>query len=373
MKTRRPMAAAALLTILFAWPVMEGCKKKEPVRIGFVGGLTGRNGDLGVAGRDGAILAVETINAGGGINGKKIALVIRDDKSDPEEAKKVVKGLVSENVAVIVGPMTSVVAVATIPIGTDARTLMISPTVSSADLSGKDDYFLRLNLNRDSAAASADYLAGKLGIKRAAIAYDMSNRSYTVSLAEAFKKRFSEYGGAIVDEQAFNAKGPVDFLALARKVAARKPPSIFIVAGAVDSAMICQQLKKIGSRATVFIAEWGATPEFLKGGGKAVENVYIVQHYNSGSTDPAFKAFKEAYQKRFGDQPAFAATYSYETVMIIAEALRKNPDPVRLKDTILTIGTFRGLQSPIAIDRFGDPLRPSTVTRVEGGRFVPQE
>jgi branched-chain amino acid transport system substrate-binding protein len=349
---------------------LQSCQKPETIRLGFVGGLTGRNGDLGTAGRDGALLAVETINAGGGIDGKRIELVIRDDKSDPEEAKKVVSELVAAKVAAIVGPMTSVVAVATIPIIDAARTLMLSPSVSSNDLTGKDDFFIRLNLNRDTAAATADLMVGTLKIKNAALVYDVSNKSYTGSLAEAFKMRFAALGGTMAIEETFNSKEKGDLLTLARKVAARKPGAVFILAGAIDSAMVCQQMKKIGMSAPFFIAEWASTNEFLKAGGKAVAGTYSLQHFNDNSIHPPFVKFKQDYIRRFGDNPSFAATYAYEAVSIIAAALRKDSDPAHLKDTIIGIGKFDGLQGSLFIDRYGDPERLFYSTRVRNDRYV---
>jgi branched-chain amino acid transport system substrate-binding protein len=363
-------AMTTMAVVVLTGLTLHACQKPETIRIGFVGGLTGRNGDLGTAGRDGTLLAVEAINAEGGINGKKIELLIRDDKSDPEEAKKVVSELVAAKVAAIVGPMTSVVAVAAIPIIDAARTLMLSPTVSSNDLTGRDDFFIRLNLNSDTAAATADQMVNKLKIKNAALVYDISNRSYTGSLADAFKIRFAALGGTIAIEQTFNAKEKTDLLTLARKVAARKPRAVFILAGAIDSAMICQQLKKIGMSTPFFIAEWASTNEFLKAGGKAVAGTYSLQHFNGNSIYPPFFKFKHDYSKRFGDNPSFAATYAYEAVSIIAAALRKDPDPAHVKETIVGIGKFDGLQGSLFIDRHGDPERLFYVMHVRNDQYV---
>lgn len=360
-------AALAAVVLSFA------CQKQEVIRLGFIGGLTGRNGDLGTAGRDGALLAIEAINAGGGIGGKRIELVIRDDKSDPEEAKKVVSELIRLKVAAIVGPMTSVIAVATIPFMDAARILMISPTVSSNDLTGKNDFFIRLNSNRDTALATAEHMANRLGIRKAALIYDISNRSYTESLAEAFKKRFAELGGAIAIEQTFNAREKGNLLDMAKKISTIKPKAVFIIAGSVDSAMICQQLKKLGMVVPLYVAEWAGTNEFLKAGGKAVAGTYLLQHFNGNSIHPPFVKFKQNYARRFGDDPSFAATYSYEAVSIIAAALRKNPDPAHLRDTIIGIGNFAGLLSNIYIDRYGDPERVYFVMHVEDDKFEPVE
>ena len=118
--------------------LLVSCKNNEPVKIGFVAGLSGRNGDLGTAGRDGALLAVDAINAAGGVNGRKIELVIKDDKSDPEQGKLVVGELVKVGVSAIVGPMTSSLAEAMVPLVDRAKIATVSPTVSSVSFNGNE-------------------------------------------------------------------------------------------------------------------------------------------------------------------------------------------------------------------------------------------
>lgn len=356
----------AVLTAL----VLASCRKNEPVRIGFIGGLTGRSGDLGTAGRDGALLAIDVINASGGINGRRIELIVRDDKSNSEEAKRIAKEMVNNHVAAVVGPMTSAMAEAAIPVINTAKLLMLSPTAASYNFNGKDDYFLHLNLNKDTTAATADRLVNGLGIRNCALIYDTANHAYTSSSAETFKAELAARGGVVTSEQTYSSKDPGSLLELTKTVLARKPGSIFIIAGAVDSAMICQQLKKLGSAVPVFIAEWAGTGEFLKTGGNSVNNVFIFQHFNSDSKSPTFADFKSSFTKRFGDEPDYAATYSYEAVAIMAEALRKNPDPSQLKQTIIDIGQFKGLQGGIALDRYGDPQRSFSLMQVRSGRFA---
>lgn len=364
--------AAVICMILFFALAAAGCREREPLKIGFVGSLTGRNGDLGTAGRDGAQLAVDAVNAGGGINGRKFQLLVKDDKGDPEEARRVVKELIDARVATLVGPMTSAMAAAVLPVIDAARLMAISPTVSGsgADFTARDDYFFRLILNSDTARATAERMVSPLGIKKVALIYDISNKSFSTSLVAAFTARFQSLGGAVVAERSFNGKQQPDLLALVSTLSGQGVQGIVIVAGAVDSAMICQQLKKIGVTVPVFIAEWGGTAELIKSGGSSVENIYVFQHFNSDSTAVPFVIFKEAYVKRFGDVPGFAAAFSHEAVTILAEALKKNPDISRIKETVIGIGRFTGLQGDITIDRFGDPQRSFSLMQVKGGRFV---
>ncbi len=355
-------------TFLIMACTLLSCSGNDTVRLGFIGGLTGRNGDLGTAGRDGAQLAVDSLNAAGGINGRKVELVVRDDTSNPLQAQSVMAELIKTGVVAVIGPMTSAVAETVVPISTAARVVLVAPTVSSAEFNGRDDYFFHLNLNRDTALATADYLSNTLKAVRPAVIMDSSNRSYTATVAGGFKERFLAAAGRQVSEFSFNSKEKPDLLKLARSVAAARPDGIFLIAGALDSAMLCQQLKKIGSQAPVFIAEWGGTNEFIKAGGSSVAGVRGFQHFNADSSHAAFTTFKSDFMRRFGDTPSFAATYSYEAVMIVAQALKAGGQ-ARIKESIIKIGRFTGLQGDVSLDAFGDPRRSFSLMQVSDGRF----
>lgn len=362
--------ATIVFLALLALLALAGCRKERPVRIGFAGGLSGRNSDMSIAGRDGALLAASDINNSGGINGRSIELLVRDDRSDSKDAELAVQELINSRVDAIIGPMTSTIAATIIPLINTAKVTTLAPTVSSHEVGGKSDYFIRLNLNRDTAVATAGRMVDRLGIKNSALIIDTANQLYTRTAADSFRQEFLARGGKNASEHSFNSGDNNSLLKLATSVLAGKPDGIYIIAAAVDSAMICQQLKKLGSKIPVFIAEWAATTEFLKAGAGSANGVFSFQHFNSDSTSTPYLTFKTAYTRRFGSPPDFAAAYSYEAVAIIAEALARNPDPSQLNRTITSIGNFKGLQGGIKIDRFGVPLRPMSLMQVRNGKFT---
>jgi branched-chain amino acid transport system substrate-binding protein len=147
--------------------LISSCQKVEPpIKIGFLGCLTGRSADLGVAGRDGFLLAIDEMNAVGGINGRKIIPVVRDDALDSEKAKLAAIELLAESVSFIVGPMTSQMAMTVVPAVNAAKVPLISPTVSTNQLIGLDDYFFRVYYaNSQAAMAMADHVM-KSGLKK---------------------------------------------------------------------------------------------------------------------------------------------------------------------------------------------------------------
>lgn len=177
--------------------VLLGCgSPPEPILIGFVGGTSGRVADLGIAGRDAVLLAVELRNQAGGVAGRKVKLLIKDDEQQPEVAERAVRELIDRGVVAIVGPMTSAMAIAVVPIADEAKVLLMSPTASTDALAGLDDYFFRVNASTlDNASRIARYHLDQHATRRLAVAYDLRNQSYTESWLEGFRATYVQGGG----------------------------------------------------------------------------------------------------------------------------------------------------------------------------------
>ena len=122
----------------------NGCMIKRPILIGFAAQLTGIQAELGVQERNGVQMAVETINATGGVAGRKIELVIRDDRGIPEKAQAADRELIKAGVLAIIGHATSAQTQAGLEVTNPAKVVLLGPTVSTLELSGLDDYFFRI-------------------------------------------------------------------------------------------------------------------------------------------------------------------------------------------------------------------------------------
>jgi branched-chain amino acid transport system substrate-binding protein len=373
MLVRAQIMRVLMLLIWGLLPLLNGCER-EPVRIGFVGGMSGRVADLGVGGRNGVLLAVEERNAHGGINGCPVELIIRDDEQNAETAKKVTIELVERKVEAIIGPMTSSMALAIVPIVNKARMLTVSPTVTTADLSGLDDYFLRvLPDTRTYAPKSARFHFEKSGLRRAAIIYDTGNSSYTVSWLTAFSKSFESFGGRIVALNSFKSGESVAFSPIVRDLLRHNPDLVVLVCSAVDAALLCQQIRKLDPRVTISVSEWGSTERFIELGGAAVEGVYFAQFLDHGNTTPLYRNFLTSYRKRFGQDPGFSGLAGYDAATVVLDALAARKKGTPLKSAILATGTYQGVQRKIALNRFGDTESSTYITVVKKGRFLTLE
>jgi branched-chain amino acid transport system substrate-binding protein len=352
---------------------LNGCEQ-EPIRIGFVGGISGRVADLGVGGRNGALLAVEERNDHGGINGRPVELIIRDDEQNQDTARKVASELVERKVEAIIGPMTSSMAQVIVPIVNKARLVAVSPTVTTADLSGLDDYFLRVLPDTETyAPKSAHFHFKTLGLRRAALIYDAGNSSYTLSWLTAFRKTFERLGGSIVAVNSFKSGGNVAFSPIARDLLQHRPDLVVLVCNAVDSALLCQQVRKIAPQVTISVSEWGSTERFIELGGAAVEGVYIAQFVDYGNTTPRYRNFQSAYRKRFGQDAGFSGMAGYDAATVVMDALAGRREGIPLKDAILATGVYQGVQRKIVLNRFGDTEGTTVMTVVKGGRFLTLE
>jgi len=364
----RTVSAAARLGVLSSL-LLGGCRPSPPIPVGFVAGLTGRHYDLGISARNGLQLAVAEINAAGGIRGRPIELLVRDDEQDPDSARRAVEELIGKGVVAIVGHVTSAMAEATLPIANRTGVLMLSPTVTASAFRGKDDQLVLLNpFTTDATRLLADHLAKAGEIRRVTVFYDLSNRSYSQAWHDDFREHFQARGGRIIRSVPFTSGAVRSYSTLVAEALAEPTDAVMVIANSLDSATLCQQVRKVSATMPILGAEWGFTNDLVAHGGASVEGALYVQKVNVEDESPAFAKFKKAYAERYNRPVDFAAALAYEAGLVLAEALRRDPTRAGVRMALLDIGTFHGLQGDIAFDRFGDVTRRHFLMTVRGGR-----
>lgn len=363
MKTR-------LMILICCCLALSACGEKAPLRVGFIGGLSDRNSDIGEAGRNGVLLAAEQVNATGGINGRRIELSIRDDAQNRDVGAKAASELVAEKVEAIVGPFTSGVAAGVVPVIDKGEVLTISPTVSSLDFYGKDDHFLRINrTTRDNASDYAAVMWAR-GQKAAAIAYDVRNRSFSESWLKEYRQAFTARGGRIVAEVPFESTADTAFAEVVAKMARGSPDSLVLIASAIDVARLAQQARRQLPKLPIVASEWAASEHLIELGGKAVEGVLIVQSWDRNDTSPRYQAFREAFVRRFQREPGYSSVAAYDAATVVFAAMRQRKSPESLKAAVLKYGPYEGLQQQIVFDRNGDASRKVFFAEIRDGKFV---
>jgi branched-chain amino acid transport system substrate-binding protein len=358
------------LPLVLALLLLAGCGAQEPVKIGFLGGMSGRIADLGEAGRNGTQLAVEQANAAGGIAGRQIELLVLDDAQNPEKARAAIDHFAAAGVTVVIGPMTSAVAEAIYEHSAQAGLILVSPTVTASKFLGKDDHLLRVvSSTREHARINAEAVCAR-GQKRVAVAYDTQNAAYTLDWLAQFRTAAQSLCGAPVAAEPFASGDEASHAAAIEKLGAGDPDALHFVANASDTVRLVQLARSAGMTQEVSAATWAATEQLIELGGRNVEGLRTTQFFDRTDTTPKFQAFRASYASRFGQEPGFASVAAYDAAQAAIAALRGRPAGPAVKTALLNGGPYAGVQMEWNFDRYGDAERPAWATVVRDGRFV---
>lgn len=372
---RRPRyalpAVAAAVAVLVAVALLALPREPRTVRIGFAGQLEGLMSDLGVQGRNGAQLAVEHLNAAGGVAGRRLELVAEHDGTSADDARAAVTRLLGRNVQVAVGHMTSGQTVAALPLWEAAGVPLISPTTSAPELEGKTDGFFRvIPVNTSWAADLASY-ARAHGLREVAIVRETANAPFSTPFAQAFAARFRELGGTVAADLPYVTSDRKEFTEALRHARQSAASGVLLVCPARDVAMAAQALHRDGFFPALYSSSWGYTRELLLAGGRDVEGSVFAHAYAADLDDEAFRNFHAAYAARFGWEPNFAAAFAYEAVMVLGDALaRAGGDPAMLPRTLPEVRGLVGVLGPISLDQYGDVHRRSFILTIRDGEFA---
>lgn len=364
-----------LLTTLIALVLITtvtGCSSKSPIKLGMVTTLTGLSSSIGGNARDAAILAIEEANREGGINGRQIELIVKDDRADPEAALVACRELIDEGVAAILGPYLSTVTLKVVPLVNQKEILMLCSGSSSPELTGLDDNLLRLVVPTDH---KAPYLAeaafNRYNIDKIAIVYDLSNPKYTISLSERFSEQYRALGGEVVKVLTYRSHDNFSAPLITEEIAASGAKGLFIISNAIEAALLCQHIRTQLLDLKIISSEWAfPDPNFILYGGQTVEGVATISDFDIESTAPAFLDYKKRYESRYGKMIGQGDKVIYEATGFLIQALRKRGRKDSLKQLLLEELTLSGIDGqPVRFDAYGDPVRTVYISEIKEGRI----
>lgn len=356
---------------LAAAVALSACGERPEILLGFSGQLTGISSDLGVQGRNGATLAVEDVNAGGGVAGRRLKLLAEDDGNTPEGARRADEKLLDSGVVAVVGHMTSAQTLAVIDLFEARRAVLVSPTTATPSLTGKVDQFFRvIPDNRSWGVGLAEYLASH-GPHRVFVLGDSDNASYVDAFNSAFVERFTRDGrGHVVGREWFSSRAGPDWSREVKRIRQSGARGVVLAASARDVAAFAKANGVAGTGLAIFCPTWAYTREILLAGGPSVDGIVFSTCYTEENPSPSFKTFAARYEQRFGWPPNFAAAYAYEAVMLLAKALEKTGGLRQgLESALVSLGPQAGVVGTFSLDAYGDVQRESFLVTIENGRF----
>ncbi|QGY41309.1 ABC transporter substrate-binding protein [Pseudodesulfovibrio cashew] len=367
MTLSRYLGIIAIFCALF----LTACSDASPIIVGFSGQLTGSNSDLGTAGRNGVILALENINAAGGIDGRPLELLTADDHNTPEGAIQADRELIDAGVVAIIGHMTSSLCLAAMPQISENGIVMISPTASSPQFSGKVDAFFRTMMEASVRSKDlAEYAYSRIGINSVVSVAESDNKSYSFSFIANFGDAFKALGGRMVGEITYSTQNPQDWQKLIAELKEKRPDALLLACPAQDAAAIVQKINFSGLHLPILSGSWAYTERLLLWGGRYAEGMIFAIDYAFDNPRPEFIKFKEHYKNRFGKEPNFASAFSYEATLALAEGLKKTKGtPTGLANAMAPSQTINGVVGPFKLNPFGDVTRKVFIVTVQNKEF----
>ena len=359
------------IALLAACLGLTACSRtNEPVRIGFIGGLSDRNSDTGQSGLNGVQLAIAEANRTGGINGRTIELVVKDDAQNKETAAAAAQALVDARVEAVIGPFTSGMAEVIVPILGAAGIFEVSPTITSMAFFGKDDNLFRINrTTRDNAQDYAKFMV-KSGQRRVAVAYDLRNRNFTESWLNEFRTAMRAEGGDVIVAVSYESAPDTDFREIIGKMWRETPDGLFFISGAVDVAQLAREARAQSPGVPIGASEWAATEQLASLGGEVLNGLLIIQNFDRQDRSPRFLQFVDTYQQHFQRFPGYPAVTAYDAAKVTLSALRQRRSDETVKTAALRSGPYAGLQQDIHFDANGDTSRRVVFTKIQNGSFV---
>jgi branched-chain amino acid transport system substrate-binding protein len=357
--------------------VLPQSSAKEPIKVGVFLDLSGPTSSFGQSTLNGIEMATEQINNAGGINGRRVELLVKDDLGEPTEAATVVYDLIDrKKVHALLGEVASSRSLAAAPIAQNAKVPMITPASTHPIVTRRFNYIFRACFTDPiQAEALAEFAAKTLKAKRVAFLIDNSN-DYSQTLAQAFEKSFRKFRGAVIVRQVY-MHGDRDFMAQLVSIKSFRPDLIFVPGYDIEAGLIARQARQIGFKKPLLGGDGWDTPQLWYSGGASLNGSYISNHYASDSPSPANKEFTEKYKTRYqGLEPNALAALGYDAMKLLADAIGRaaTTDGAALREALAATRNFAGVTGVITeIDKNRDVIKAVVILKLQGGRFIYQE
>ena len=376
-KSKKLICAITAMGMFTVFATGCGDQSSDTIKIGANLEMTGSNATFGQSATNGAKLAIKQANEKGGVLGKKIELVVADNKSEAAEAANSMQKLISQDkVAAIIAPIASSSVMAGAQVNNDGKVLAISPTASNPKVTvdpdtGKvRDYLFRASfIDPFQGAVMANFASKSLKGKTAALYIDTSS-DYAKGLGQFFKETFIKNGGQIVSEEAYLAKD-TDFKSTLTKIKSSNPDILFVPGYYQEVGMIIKQAREIGINAAILGGDgWDSEklPEIA--GNDALNNTFFANHYSPDDQSPAIQDFVATYKAEYGQVPDSFAVLSYDATMMIIKAIERagSVDTVKIKDEMAKTKDFAGVSGLITLDEKHDAIKDAVVIEFKNGK-----
>ena len=377
MKHSIRIAALSLccLLLLAACNGGGGGTSSDEILIGEYGSLTGDKATFGISTKNGIDMAVDEINANGGVLGKKVRVIVEDDRGEPAEAQTVVTKLITkDNVVAVLGEVASSNSMAAGPVAQQYMKPMISPSSTNPDVTRAGDYIFRVCfIDPFQGYVMAKFASSTMKLTKVAILRDIKS-DYSVGLADVFIENFKKMGGTIVTDQSYS-QGDTDFNAQLTAIRPTNPEAIFVPGYYTEVGLIARQAKKQKITVPLLGGDGWDSPKLMEIGGKDLDGAFFSNHSSMDDPSPVIQKFSAGYKMRFGVASDALAALGYDSAMVLFDAMKRagTTDGPKLRDAIAQTKDFPGVTGKITLDAERNANKPAVVLEIKDGKFVYRE
>jgi branched-chain amino acid transport system substrate-binding protein len=356
-------------------PTAEGNKVEgNTIKVGLIASLNGEQQPWGQDSKNGAQMAIDEFNDKGGLDGKKIELIIEDTGSKPEGGKSAAEKLVGEDkVICVLGEVASGITLPAAQVCQENAVPIIAIGATRVDVTQQGGATFRVCYTDNfQGAAMAKYAYEDLKLRNMAIMTDRK-LPYSTGLSEVFQKAFESLGGKIVAEEKYES-GNLDFKAQLTNIKAKKPDGLFCSGYFTEVGPIARQCAVVGLKVPLLGGDGWDSKDLIDSGGEGIVGGFFANHYHKSEQRPEVQSFVTAYKAKFGSDAGTAmAALSYDAANVFLKALTdsKAMDSKTLIGAIAGVKGFKGVSGEITIGPDGNAQKPTLVLKVEKDGFVP--
>lgn len=358
-----------LLALVLVLPLVGGCTKKtNEIVIGEYDSLTGSDATFGLSSNKGVRLALDEINAAGGVKGKKISLVTLDDQGKNEEAAAATTRLITQNkVVAIIGGVASGRSKAAAPIAQTHKVPFVSPASTNPDVTKAGDYIFRICfIDPFQGFVMAKFANENLKLKKVAILRDVKN-DYSVGLADVFRDEFKKRGGEIINDLSYQA-GDIDFKAQLTEIRSKNPDGIYIPGYYTEVGLIAQQARQLGIKAPLMGGDGWDSDKLSEIGKDAINGNFYSNHYTTESSDPSVTEFIKKFKAKYNETPDALAALGYDAAKILVAAMERSADlsGQAIRDELAKTKDFGGVTGKVSLNENRDAVKSAVIIQVDG-------
>jgi len=344
---------------------------QDTIKIGEFGSLTGDNASFGTSQNNGVQMALEEINAAGGVLGKKIELTVEDNETKQGETTTIARKLISQDhVVAIIGEVASSKSLEAAPICQASKIPQIATAATNPRVTQTGDYIFRVCFTDDfQAVVIARFVLEKLKQNKVAFMTDVK-QDYSVGLTNIAKDYLAKNGATIVKEQSYSS-GDKDFRAQLTDLKAAAPDVIIITGYYPEASLIAKQARQFGIKAILVGGDGWDGSSLIPVGGKAIEGAFFSNHFSVEDTSPIVQTFVQKYKQKFNAVPDAFAALGYDAMKLLADAITRagSADPEKIRAAIQETENFPGVSGKITIGKDRNAQKSAVIITIKDGAY----